>query len=113
MTEEQQNEKNSAWNPGIETEIPAAYRELETVYDTTNVSTTLDDIQQLVAETGLSALELISFRPRRLVLHELIVRITADIVVQEGKAEEDLGINFRAIANQIFNRYPYSSTGDD
>jgi hypothetical protein len=39
------------------------------------------------------------------VLHELIVRITADIVVLEGETEEDLGINFRNIARLIFSRY--------
>jgi hypothetical protein len=39
------------------------------------------------------------------VLHELIVRITADIVVREGANEEDLGIHFRDIANQIFSRH--------
>ncbi len=105
MTEEQTTETFSPWHPGIESEIPPAYRELETIYDLANVFTTLDEINQRVAETGLSALELISFRPQRLVLHDLIVRITADIVVLEGAVEEDLGINFRAIAKRIFDHY--------
>ena len=96
---------NSAWNPGIESEIPSAYRELETIYDPANVFTSLDEVNELAAETGLSPEELISFRPHRLVLHELIVRITADIVVLEGETEEDLGINFRNIARLIFSRY--------
>ena len=96
---------NSAWNPGIESEIPSAYRELETIYDPANVFTSLDEVNELATETGLSPEELISFRPHRLVLHELIVRITADIVVLEGETEEDLGINFRNIARLIFSRY--------
>ncbi len=100
-----QNQDFSAWNPGIESEIPLAYRELETIYDPANVVTSLDQVNSLVTETGLSALEWISFRPHRLVLHELIVRITADIVVLEGEAEEDLGINFRAITRRIFDHY--------
>jgi hypothetical protein len=95
----------SAWNPGIESEIPKAYRELETIYNAANVFTQLDEVNQLAVETGLSPQELIGFRPHRLVLHELIVRITADIVVREGEAEEDLGINFRNIANLIFSQY--------
>jgi thymidylate kinase len=95
----------SAWNPGVESEIPAPYRELETIYNSEHVYTRLDEIKQLVAETGLDALELVSFRPQRLVLHELIVRVNADIVVLEGEAEEDLGINFRTITNKIFERY--------
>ncbi len=95
----------SAWNPGIESEIPAAYRELETIYNPANVFTTLNEVNELAAETGISPEELISFRPHRLVLHELIVRITADIVVLEGEYEEDLGINFRTIARKIFSKY--------
>ena len=95
----------SAWNPGIESEIPKASRELETIYNPANVFTRLEQINQLSIETGLSPEELIAFRPHRLVLHELIVRITADIVVREGENEEDLGINFRNIANLIFSQY--------
>ena len=105
MLETQQEIIFSPWNPGVESEIPQAYRELETIYNPDNVFTSLDEVNQLVVETGLSALELISFRPRRLVLHELIVRITADVVVLEGEAEEDLGINFRAITQQVFEHY--------
>ena len=95
----------SAWNPGIESDIPSDYRELETIYNPANVFTTLAEVNELVAETGISPEELISFRPHRLVLHELIVRITADIVVLEGEYEEDLGINFRTIARKIFSKY--------
>jgi len=95
----------SAWNPGIESEIPPTYRELETIYNPANVFTTLNEVNELTAETGLSPEELIGFRPHRLVLHELIVRITADIVVLEGEYEEDLGINFRTIARKIFSKY--------
>lgn len=105
MVEAQQNNNLSPWNPGVQSEIPQAYRELETIYHPANVFTTLDEINQLVAETGLSAMELINFRPQRLALHELIVRVTADIVVLEGEAEEDLGINFRAITKHIFDHY--------
>ncbi len=95
----------SAWNPGIESEIPPAYRELETIFDPANVFTGIEEVNELARETGLSPVELISFRPHRLVLHELIVRVNADIVVREGETEEDLGINFRHIAKQIFSKY--------
>ena len=105
MTNDSIRIASSAWSPGIESEIPPAYRELETIYDPANVFTSLEEVNELAAETGLSPEELISFRPHRLVLHELIVRITADIVVLEGETEEDLGINFRNIARLIFSRY--------
>ena len=99
------DENYSAWNPGIVSEIPVEYRELETIYNPANVFTSLDEVNERAAETGLSPEELVGFRPHRLVLHELIVRITADIVVLEGENEEDLGINFRNIANLIFSQY--------
>jgi hypothetical protein len=94
----------SAWNPGIESEIPIEYRELETIYNPANVFTTINQVNELAIETGLNPEELISFQPHRLALHELIVRITADIAVREGETEEDLGINFRTIARKIFSR---------
>ena len=96
---------HSAWNPGIESEIPQAYRSLETIYNPGNAFNSVDEVEALARETGLDPMDLICFRPHRLVLHELIVRITADIVVVEGETEEDLGINFRHIARKIFSKY--------
>ncbi len=95
----------SAWSPGIETEIPDQYRLLETIYDSKNVSSSIDEINALAQETGLSPEELVVFRPNRLALHELIVRVTADIVVLESEHEEDLGIRFRSITNKIMDAY--------
>lgn len=95
----------SAWNPGIETIIPQAYEALETIYHSDNAYTYLSDVNELAFETGLNHEELVHFKPARLVLHELIVRITANIVVPEGEQEEDLGIHFREIASKILTKY--------
>ena len=95
----------SAWNPGIESEIPTAYRELETIYNPGNVFTSIDEVNELARETGLSPPELICLRPDRLALHALIVSVNADIVILEGESEEDLGKNFRIIAERIFSKY--------
>ena len=99
------NAQYSAWNPGIETQIPSRLREIETIYHSDNVSSDIDEINQLALETGLSPEELVVFRPDRLALHELIVRITADIVILEGKHEEDLGLNFRRVVHTIMDGY--------
>jgi hypothetical protein len=99
------NAQCSAWNPGIETQIPYELRELETIYHPANVSSSIDEINQLALETGLSPEELVVFKPDRLALHELIVRITADIVILEGKHEEDLGLNFRQVVHRIMDGY--------
>jgi hypothetical protein len=99
------NAQYSAWNPGIETQIPDHLRELETIYDLENVSSSIDEVNQQSLEIGLSPEELVVFKPHRLALHELIVRITADIVILEGEHEEDLGINFRQVVHKIMDNY--------
>lgn len=49
--------------------------------------------------------ELAVFRPERLVVHELLVRVTADLSVPDGPRVEDLGINFRRMVETILTRY--------
>lgn len=95
----------SAWNPGLESDIPAEYLDLETIYLEENVLQRRSDIEEISEYTGLKPEELVTFRPERMLLHEVIVRITADIVVLEGEDEEDLGRNFRQIANRILTGY--------
>ena len=99
------NAQYSAWNPGIETQIPQELREQETIYHPANVSSSIDEVNQLALETGLSPEELVVFKPARLAMHELIVRINADIVILEGEHEEDLGINFRSVVHKIMDQY--------
>ena len=77
-------ETHSAWNPGLESEIPPTYRKFETIHRPENVTSSVIDIEEISRETGLSPQELVVFKPERLVLHELIIRVTSDIVVLEG-----------------------------
>jgi len=92
----------SAWNPGLESELPPAYRKLETIFRPENVTTHMEDVQELAAQTGLEVQELVLFRPERLALHELIIRVTADLLIPEGEDENELGENFRRIARHLF-----------
>jgi hypothetical protein len=91
----------SAWNPGLESDIPVEYRALETIHRPENVFTRLSDIEEIAGQVGLAQEELVAFRPERLVIHELLVRVTADIVVLEGEDEIGLGVHFRKIAEKI------------
>jgi hypothetical protein len=95
----------SAWNPGLDSDIPPAYRILETIHRSENVTTQMADVDEISAQTGLSTQELVVFKPQRLALHELIVRVTADILVPEGEDEAELGTNFRRICNRIHSAY--------
>lgn len=91
----------SAWNPGVGPGIPREFRALETLFRPECAFVGPDEIDELSPLTGLPAEELTAFRPQRLVLHEIIIRVTADIAVAEGDEEEDFGRNFRRIATRI------------
>lgn len=103
-TEHQECEYH-AWNPGISTELPSALLKLETLYRPPYTSTEFDELQELTRLTGIKQERLVAFTPERLVLHELIIRITADILVEEGPEEEMLGQRFRQIAQKILAQY--------
>ena len=94
-----------AWNPGVGSGIPEAFRDLETLYRPDAALAGRDEIEAYRSLTGLPPERLAVFRPSRLVLHELIVRITAEIAVPEGSEEEEFGKNFRHIVLTILSRY--------
>ena len=93
------------WNPGISSQIPGDLRPLATIFRPDNVFTSVDRAEEMHDLTGLEISELVAFRPQRLALHELLVRVTADISVPDGSRIEDLGINFRRITGDILSRY--------
>jgi len=106
------NDGCSAWNPGLESDIPPAYRDLETIYRQENVTLRKEDVDELSKQTGLSPDEIVVFKPERLVLHELIIRVTADILVPEGDDETDLGRSFRGITKRILAHYIQPRIGE-
>ena len=92
-----------AWNPGIGTGIPAEFRRLETILRAECSTSSIAEIAELESLTGLPSEELTAFRPERLALHEVIIRVTADLAVAEGEIEENFGQNFRAIARILLD----------
>ena len=93
------------WNPGIVSQLPAELRHLCTLFRTENVSTSVSAATELQLLTGLPAAELVAFRPQRLVLHEVLIRVMAEFSVPDGSRIEDLGINFRQITSLLISRY--------
>jgi hypothetical protein len=93
------------WNPGIRSPLPRELRYLATVFRPENVHTPLAYAEELRDLSGLELAEIVAFRPERLVLHELLVRVTADLSVPDGQKIEDLGINFREMTRAILARY--------
>jgi hypothetical protein len=95
----------SAWNPGLESQLPRAYLPLSTIFRADNVSTGVARAYELSDFCGLPAEELVAFRVERLIVHELLIHITTGIAVPDGRDDEDLGKNFREIAATILNRF--------
>jgi len=93
------------WNPGLQSQIPERLLPLATVFREEHVLTSLRDAKDLADLTGLPAEDLVAFRPERLVVHELLARVTADFTVEDGERTEDLGINFRRMAQAILERH--------
>src|SRR5882757_358077 len=93
------------WNPGIQSLVPQELLHLATIFRTENVFTSMASAAELRGLTGFGLSELVVFRPQRLALHELLVRVTADFAVPDGTRIEDLGLNFREIARLLLSQY--------
>ena len=93
--------KCGPWNPGLDSQLPRALLPLSTLFRPENVLTSLEVAEELHDLTGIALSDLVAFRPERLVLHELLIRVTADLAVPSGSRVEDLGINFRQMTNAI------------
>ena len=99
------SEKHSAWNPGLESQLPREYLPLATVFRDENATTTAAKAYELSDFCGLPAEELVASRVERLIVHDLLVHVTTGIAVPDGRDDEDLGKNFRSIAATILNRF--------
>ena len=94
-----------AWHPGLDSEIPRALAPLATLFRAENASTGFDQVHELADVTGLAVDELVVFRPERLAVHEVLIRVTADLSVPDGPRQEDLGIEFRRMVQTILARH--------
>ncbi|MFT5550226.1 MAG: large-conductance mechanosensitive channel [Candidatus Azotimanducaceae bacterium] len=99
------NEVIGPWNPGIKSTLPSNYLPLSTMFRPENVTTTLETVTELSDFTGLPIQQLIRFRAERLVVHELLIRVSADIFVSDGSKYEDLGVNFRKVVTTLLDDY--------
>ncbi len=96
--EHRQDSDEGAWNPGIQSTLPLEYLPLSTIFRPENVLTSIATATELRDFTGLKLTEVVRFRPERLIIHELLIRVSADIFISDGSKYEDLGFNFRKAA---------------
>jgi len=104
-TEDSDDREAGPWNPDIKSTLPAKYLPLSTMFRPENVFTSIETATELSDFTGLPIQQLICFRPERLVVHELLIRVSADIFVSDGTKYEDLGVNYRKIVGVILRDY--------
>src|SRR4051812_37315747 len=93
------------WNPGLNSQVPRELRHMCTIFRPENSFTRVSSATELRQLTGLPLCDLAIFRPQRLVLHELMIRVMANLSVPTGEKIGDLGINFRLITNRLLHRY--------
>ena len=103
--EHRQDNNGDAWNPGIQSTLPSKYLPLSTVFRPENVFTSIETATELSDFTGLKLTEVVRFRPERLITHELLIRVSADIFISDGSKYEDLGFNFRKVVATIHQDY--------
>lgn len=104
--------QHTAWNPGVSSTIPHDLLWLETLRRSEHVYPCPQIVEDFARLAGLAHEEFVMFRPARLALHEVVVRVTADIVVPEGDTEETFGRNFRRIAVAIADEYVAPRMGE-
>lgn len=73
-----------AWNPGLSSEIPASILPRVTLYDPENAETDYPTALEAAGYCGLKPQDMTVFKVSRLALHEVLIRITADLYVSGG-----------------------------
>lgn len=94
-----------AWHPGLDSTIPARLIDQVTLYRPENALISYPQAKEIAAFCGLDVADVAAFKPERLVVHELLIRVTADYTVPDGPNYEDLGINLRAMVATVLDRY--------
>ncbi|MEQ1695925.1 MAG: hypothetical protein ABL901_08800 [Hyphomicrobiaceae bacterium] len=93
------------WNPGLQSALPDEFLPLSTIFHPANVSSGLKDLRGLGDLSGLPIERLATFRPERLAVHEVLIRVMANLTVSDGRKYEDLGVNFRAMTSTIYQSH--------
>lgn len=94
-----------AWNPGLSSEIPVDLLSSVTLYNAENSDTDCPTAQEAARFCGLKPQDMTAFKVSRLALHEVLIRVTADLYVPDGPNYEELGLNLRSMADRILTHH--------
>jgi hypothetical protein len=94
------------WNPGIRSELTRELLALSTIFRPENVVGDLTRAMELRDVTGLPLEDLAIFRPERLALHEVLVRVTADYEIPDPEDANvgSLGLNLRRMTRTLVSQ---------
>ena len=104
-TDAMQSAEFDAWNPGLTSAIPIALLPYVSLYRPENSSVIYAQAKEITEFCGLDPVELVSFKTERLIVHELLIRVSADLTVPDGPNYEDLGICMRDMVDRILTEY--------
>ena len=99
------NQKPDAWSPGLNSEIPSRLLPLVTLYRPENSDVDYATAKEAAEFCGLKPHEMVALKVSRLVVHELLIRVTADLFVPDGPSYEELGLNLRSMAGTILSKH--------
>jgi len=91
----------SPWSPGLTSSIPLRLMPMVTLYDPAHSLMPWDMAKNLSDMTGLKPQELATFRPERLAMHHVLIRVTTETHVPDGPDYAALGISLRQMAADI------------
>ncbi|WP_424985379.1 hypothetical protein [Microbulbifer sp. S227A] len=94
-----------AWNPGLNSEIPAQLMPMVTLYRPEASTVSYSEAKEASEFCGRKPMEMNAFTARRLVRHELLIRLMADINIPDGPEYPELGEHLRAMAQTILEGY--------
>ncbi len=101
-----------AWHPGLTSDIPARLKPLITLFRPENAFVSYSEAQEAARFCGLKPKQMCALRPERLIKHELLIRVTADLSVPDGPNYEVLGRNLRQMTARIYDDYVTPRLGE-
>ena len=99
------NPVENAWNPGISSSIPPHLKPRITLFDPENGEINYHDAREAARLSGLPETDLAILNVERLIIHELLLRVTSDLYVPDGPNYADLGISLRSMVDHIYQRH--------
>ena len=97
--------KYHAWNPGLSSNLPIRLLPLITLFQSENSYVDYQQAKEVADFSGLPVEQLCALKVERLVAHEVLIRVTADLSVPDGPSYEYLGLQLRGMVDSIYRGY--------